>query len=75
MRIALQPTARRPMFPAMRSSRPKPVSAPTSGWVTNANLSKLGGGSRFTTLNAKSNKPLIPKPPSNIDADKQKAAI
>jgi hypothetical protein len=42
---------------------------------SNANLSKLGGGSRFTTLNAKSNKPLIPKPPSNIDADKQKAAI
>jgi hypothetical protein len=40
MRIALQPTTRRPMFPAMKASRPKPVSAPTSGWITNANLSQ-----------------------------------
>ena len=39
---------------------------------SNANLSRLGGASRFTTLNVKANRPLIPKPPT---LEAQKAAI
>jgi hypothetical protein len=39
---------------------------------SNANLSRLAGASRFTTVNVKANRPLIPKPPT---LEAQKAAI
>lgn len=40
MRMALQPTARRPLYPLPRQARPKTFPAPVRGWVTNTNLSE-----------------------------------